>query len=37
MNKLAVFPQGLERAIPSPKTFVELPVDHRFFDKYHAP
>ena len=38
MNKLAVFPQGLEmRDSITGKTFVELPVDHRFFDKYHAP
>ena len=38
MNKLAVFPQGLEmRDSITGKTFVELPVDHRFFAKYHAP
>jgi salicylate hydroxylase len=38
MNKWAVFPQGLEmRDSMTGKTFVELPVDHRFFEKYHAP
>jgi salicylate hydroxylase len=38
MNKVAVFPQGLEmRDSITGKTFVELPVDQRFFDKYHAP
>ena len=38
MNKGAVFPQGLEmRDSITGKTFVELPVDHRFFEKYHAP
>jgi 3-hydroxybenzoate 6-monooxygenase len=38
INKLAVFPQGLEmRDSITGKTFVELRVDHRFFDKYHAP
>ena len=38
MNKWAVFPQGLEmRDSITGKTFVELPVDHRFYEKYHAP
>jgi salicylate hydroxylase len=38
MNKWAVFPRGLEmRDSMTGKTFVELPVDHRFFEKYHAP
>ena len=38
MNKIAVFPKGLEmRDSITGKTFVELPVDHRFLDKYHAP
>ena len=38
MNKLAVFPQGLEfRDSMTGETFVELPVDHRFHEKYHAP
>jgi 2-polyprenyl-6-methoxyphenol hydroxylase-like FAD-dependent oxidoreductase len=38
MNKWAVFPQGLEmRDSMTGKTFVELPVDHKFFEKYHAP
>ena len=38
LNKLAVFPQGLEmRDSMSGKTFVELPVDQKFFEKYHAP
>ncbi len=38
MNKWAVFPRGLEmRDSITGRTFVELPVDHRFFEKYHAP
>src|SRR5688572_10025500 len=38
MNKLAVFPQGLEfRDSMTGETFVTLPVDHRFYEKYHAP
>jgi salicylate hydroxylase len=38
MNKWVVFPQGLEmRDSITGKTFVELPVDHRFYEKYHAP
>ena len=38
LNKLAVFPQGLEmRDSMTGKTFVELPVDQKFFEKYHAP
>ena len=38
MNKVAVFPQGLEmRDSITGETFVQLPVDQRFFDKYRAP
>src|SRR5262245_18852866 len=38
MNKLAVFPEGLEmRDSITGQTFIELPVDHRFYEKYHAP
>jgi salicylate hydroxylase len=38
MSKWAVFPQGLEfRDSMTGKTFVELPVDQRFYDKYRAP
>jgi salicylate hydroxylase len=38
MNKWAVFPQGLEfRDSMTGKTFVLLPIDHRFHEKYHAP
>jgi 2-polyprenyl-6-methoxyphenol hydroxylase-like FAD-dependent oxidoreductase len=38
MNKLAVFPQGLEfRDSMTGKTFVQLPIDHRFYERYHAP
>jgi 3-hydroxybenzoate 6-monooxygenase len=38
MNKVAVFPQGLEmRDSITGETFVSLPVDQRFFDKYRAP
>jgi len=38
MNKWVVFPQGLEmRDSITGETFVELPIDHRFHEKYHAP
>src|SRR5262245_1467936 len=38
MNKLAVFPQGLEfRDSMTGNTFVSLPIDHRFYQRYHAP
>ena len=38
LNKLAVFPKGLEfRDSMTGETFVDLPVDHRFYEKYHAP
>ena len=38
MNKLAVFPQGLEfRDSMTGNTFVSLPIDHRFYERYHAP
>ena len=38
MNKWAVFPQGLEmRDSITGETFIDLPVDHRFHEKYHAP
>ena len=38
LNKLAVFPKGLEfRDSMTGETFVSLPVDQRFFEKYHAP
>ena len=38
MNKWVVFPEGLEmRDSMTGKTFVELPVDERFWAKYHAP
>ncbi|HWP26165.1 MAG TPA: 3-hydroxybenzoate 6-monooxygenase [Xanthobacteraceae bacterium] len=38
MNKWAVFPEGLEfRDSMTGETFVLLPIDHRFHEKYHAP
>src|SRR5215510_14617954 len=38
LNKLAVFPKGLEfRDSMTGKTLFDLPVDHRFYEKYHAP
>jgi len=38
MNKVTVFPQGLEmRDSMTGETFVSLPVDHRFYEKYRAP
>jgi salicylate hydroxylase len=38
MNKWAVFPEGLEfRDSMTGETFVFLPIDHRFHDKYRAP
>ena len=38
MNKWAVFPEGLEmRDSITGETFIDLPVDHRFYEKYHAP
>ncbi len=38
MNKWAVFPEGLEmRDSITGETFINLPVDQRFYDKYHAP
>jgi salicylate hydroxylase len=38
MNKWAVFPLGLEmRDAITGETFAELAVDHRFYEKYHAP
>jgi len=38
MNKWVVFPQGLEmRDSITGETFVELPIDERFYQKYHAP
>ncbi len=38
MNKWAVFPEGLEmRDSITGETFINLPVDHRFYEKYHAP
>ena len=38
MNKWAVFPQGLEmRDSITGETFIELPVDHRFFESTTRP
>jgi 2-polyprenyl-6-methoxyphenol hydroxylase-like FAD-dependent oxidoreductase len=38
MNKWAVFPEGLEfRDSMTGETFVFLPIDHRFYEKYNAP
>jgi salicylate hydroxylase len=38
MNKWAVFPEGLEfRDSMTGETFVFLPIDRRFHEKYHAP
>jgi salicylate hydroxylase len=38
MNKWAVFPEGLEmRDSITGEIFINLPVDHRFYEKYHAP
>jgi 2-polyprenyl-6-methoxyphenol hydroxylase-like FAD-dependent oxidoreductase len=38
MSKWAVFPEGLEmRDSITGETFINLPVDHRFYEKYHAP
>jgi 3-hydroxybenzoate 6-monooxygenase len=38
MSKWAVFPEGLEmRDSITGETFINLPVDQRFYDKYHAP
>jgi 2-polyprenyl-6-methoxyphenol hydroxylase-like FAD-dependent oxidoreductase len=38
MNKVAVFPEGLEmRDSMTGETFIRLPVDQRFFDRYRAP
>ena len=38
MNKWIVFPQGLEmRDSITQEVFIELPIDHRFHEKYHAP
>jgi salicylate hydroxylase len=38
LNKWAVFPKGIEfRDSMTGKTFVDLPVDDRFYQKYHAP
>lgn len=38
LNKLAVFPKGLEfRDAMTGETFVDLPVDQRFYEKYQAP
>jgi len=38
MSKWAVFPDGLEmRDSITGETFINLPVDQRFYDKYHAP
>jgi salicylate hydroxylase len=38
MNKWAVFPEGLEfRDSMTGETFVFLPIDHRFHEKYRAP
>src|SRR5262245_59222987 len=38
LNKLAVFPQGLEfRDSMSGENFVQVPVDDRCYEKYHAP
>jgi salicylate hydroxylase len=38
LSKWAVFPDGLEfRDAMTGETFVHLPIDHRFYEKYHAP
>jgi len=38
LNKVAVFPEGLEfRDSMTGETFVDLPIDQRFYSKYHAP
>ncbi len=38
MSKWAVFPEGLEmRDSITGETFIDLPIDQRFYDKYHAP
>ena len=38
LNKVAVFPKGLEfRDSMTGETFVDLPIDQRFYEKYHAP